>query len=496
MKSKKVIIIGAGIGGLVAANLLSKRGFNVNIYEKNKHPGGKLRAVDSSCGLIDAGPTVFTFKEIFEEIFELSGESLCDHLKIEKEPIIARHFWPDGSKLDLHDNFEENCEAIKKFAGLKVMNEFINFNNLTADLFNTFNKPIIYSSKPNLFNTSLKAYKKLFKFYNIIKPKSNLWSFLDSQFSEPKLKQLFARYSTYVGGSPFNSPALLSLIWEAEKKGVWRISGGLHLLAKKLMLIAEKNGASFHFNTEVKKLNFSDKKDYNIITDKEENINTDYIIFNGDPRALHFGLINRKISNQIINKNVIFSRSLSAYVWSFCSKINEINLQHHNVFFNEDYKSEFKDIEKKLMPSDPTLYVCAEDRGFKKTPPDKERFEIIMNAAPYCDGKINLEKEYQLCYSRTFSNLKEMGLIFQSKPKIEMLTTPQKFNKMFPMSQGSLYGQSPNSIMTTFRRPRTKTKVPKFFLVGGGVHPGPGVPMAALSGMHAAEEILKNQTSI
>ena len=407
MKSKNVIIIGAGIGGLVAANLLSKKGFKVNIYEKNKFPGGKLRAVNSSCGPIDAGPTVFTFKEIFEEIFELSGESLDDHLKIVKEPIIARHFWPDGARLDLYDNFEQNCDAIKNFAGIKVMNEFINFNNLTEDLFNTFNDPIIHSSKPNLFNTSIKSYKKIFKFYNIIKPKNNLWSFLDNQFSEPKLKQLFSRYSTYVGGSPFNSPALLSLIWEAEKKGVWRISGGLHLLAKKLMLIAEKNGANFYFNTEVKKLNFSKNGNYNILTDKEENIDTDYIIFNGDPRALHFGLINRKISNKIINKDVIFSRSLSAYVWSFCSEINEVNLQHHNVFFNEDYRSEFKDIEKKLMPSNPTLYVCAEDRGYEKIPPNRERFEIIMNAAPYCDEKINLEKEYQSCYSKTFSNLKK-----------------------------------------------------------------------------------------
>ena len=119
-----------------------------------------------------------------------------------------------------------------------------------------------------------------------------------------------------------------------------------------------------------------------------------------------------------------------------------------------------------------------------------------MNAAPYQNEQINLEKEYQLCYSRTFSKLKKMGLIFQSKPKIEMLTTPLKFNQMFPMSQGSLYGQSPNSMMTTFRRPRTMTKVPKFFLVGGGVHPGPGIPMAALSGMHAVEEILKSQISI
>ena len=496
MTAKKVIVVGAGIGGLVAANILSKKGFKVEVYEKNKNPGGKLRSVESKFGKIDAGPTVFTFKEIFDEIFKLCGEKIDDHLQIEKEPIIARHFWPDGTKLDLFNNLNKNCDEIYKCFGKKSKEEFITFNSLAEELFNAFRRPVIENPNPNLFNVSLNTFTKTFKLFDLIRPKQTLWSFLDKNFSEPKLKQLFARYATYVGGSPFNSPSILSLIWIAETKGVWRINGGLHLLAKKLTQIAKKNGVDFFFDTEVKKLNFKKNLFQNIITEKDEKKFADLIIFNGDPRALHFDITSKRISNRILNKHVVNTRSLSAYVWSFCSQINDFELQHHNVFFNDNYKSEFEDIERNKMPSNPTLYLCAEDRGFGKKNIKNEKFEIIMNGAPFDGGKINEKEEYQQCYSTTFSKLNQIGLIFRTKPTMETLTTPQKFEKMFPMSKGSLYGQNPNSIMTTFRRPKIKTKIPNLFLVGGGVHPGPGIPMAALSGMHAAEEISKNLTLI
>ena len=496
MISKKIIIIGTGVGGLVAANILSKKGFKVEIYEKNKHPGGKLRSVESKYGQIDAGPTVFTFKEIFEKIFQLCGENIDDHLDIEKEPIIARHFWPDGSFLDLFDNFEKNCDGIYKLLGKKSKEEFIIFNNLSKELFETFNEPIINNPNPKLLDVSLKTFKKTFKLYNLIKPNQSLWNFLDKNFSEPKLKQLFARYATYVGGSPFSSPAILALIWEAETKGIWRINGGLHLLAKKLTDLAKKNGAKFFFNTNVKKINFKNNFFQNIVTQGGEKKQGDLVIFNGDPRALHFDLANKEVSKKVLNKYVLNTRSLSAYVWSFCSQINNFELQHHNIFFNENYKSEFQDIQKNLMPSNPTLYLCAEDRGSGKKIIKNEKFEIIMNGAPYEGNTINEKEEFQQCYSTTFSKLEQIGLTFKTKPTMEMLTTPKKFDKMFPKSKGSLYGQNPNSMMTTFRRPKIKTKIPNLFLVGGGVHPGPGIPMAALSGMHAAEEIVKNQTLI
>jgi 1-hydroxycarotenoid 3,4-desaturase len=146
------------------------------------------------------------------------------------------------------------------------------------------------------------------------------------------------------------------------------------------------------------------------------------------------------------------------------------------------------------MPSDPTIYVCSqepeESKGFIKA----SKFEIIMNAPPSSVSSPSKEEEFKLCQKRTFENLKKMGLIFDPMPSMEALTTPQEFNNLFPGSDGSLYGLNPHQLMTTFKRPQAQTKIRGLYLAGGGVHPGPGIPMALLSGRHAAAAIEKDQT--
>jgi hypothetical protein len=187
---------------------------------------------------------------------------------------------------------------------------------------------------------------------------------------------------------------------------------------------------------------------------------------------------------------------LSAYVWTFSAKTSNKKLIHHNVFFNREYSSEFDQISKNLMPLDPTLYVCAQNRGQIEAIKTEEKFEIIMNAPPLNTETALNKKEYELCRETTFGKLEKMGLKFNLIPGPGALTTPRQFNQLFPASNGSLYGLNPKKFMTTFTRPLARTKVEGLYLVGGGVHPGPGVPMAMQSGRHAAEAIVKDLTSI
>jgi 1-hydroxycarotenoid 3,4-desaturase len=183
---------------------------------------------------------------------------------------------------------------------------------------------------------------------------------------------------------------------------------------------------------------------------------------------------------------------LSAFVWGFAAEPHGVPLTHHNVFFCNDPKTEFGDIAAGRMPRDATLYICAQDRGGDATPTGLERFEIIMNGP--AGHQATPEEEFQ-CRTRTFETLRNMGLSFTPTPTPDKLTTPARFAKAFPGSDGSLYGRSPHGMMATFQRPTARTALPGLYLCGGGTHPGAGIPMACLSGKHAAAAILSDLAS-
>ena len=494
----RVIVIGAGIAGLTSALQLAQAGFSVSVFEQHQHVGGKIRTFPSSAGPIDAGPTVLTMRPVFEELFKSVGEKLDQHLQLVRQKILARHWWPDGTSLDLFDNYESSQEAIYQFAGLKGFREFQVFMQRTKRLFDAFEAPMMLTAEPSQWNLT----KHVIKHPSLIKdmaPLQSLAKTLAGQFSDPRLAQLFGRYATYVGGSPYQSPALLSLIWQAEARGVWKIQGGMHALPSTLKKLAQERGAQFHLNTKVKRL-ITDNSTMNgsavkgVLLENGDQHRADIVLFNGDPRALatgHLGDPARAVAQNTVKE----ARSLSARVWSFEAKIEGPDLVHHNVFFGQDPRQEFDDIKKGRMPEDPTIYICAQDRGTNKAYPDMERFEIILNA-PSIDMAHTLEQEFEKCKTLTLKTLARFGLRFTPEPDKSALTTPTQFAQLFPASEGSLYGQSPHGMTAAFRRPTCRTAILGLYLAGGGAHPGAGVPMATLSARHAVEAILKDQTSM
>ncbi|MEO1613813.1 MAG: methoxyneurosporene dehydrogenase, partial [Pseudomonadota bacterium] len=188
-------------------------------------------------------------------------------------------------------------------------------------------------------------------------------------------------------------------------------------------------------------------------------------------------------------------RSLSANVWAFAATPSGRDLAHHNVFFASEPNSEFRAIAAGRPPKDPTLYICAQDRGGDDPPPTLDRFEMIANAAPVQTTTPPTEEEKTRCQTRAFMALERMGLTFSPEPELTALTTPPEFAALFPGSEGSLYGLSPEDMNATFKRPTARSAIPGLYLAGGGVHPGPGAPMATLSGLRAAETIGRDLAS-
>ena len=279
----------------------------------------------------------------------------------------------------------------------------------------------------------------------------------------------------------------MALVWQAEARGVWTVKGGISSVARVIEKLAVNRGVEFiygHRVIEIQKSNFLVNR---VFLDDGTYHAVDAVVFNGDPRALATGLLGDDLRN-IAGKTRNADRSLSANVWGFEANAINKNLVHHNVFFSDKINSEFYEIEKGQIPSDPTLYICAQDREEANKAKKTERFEIILNAPPLSKRKPNKE-DFEICKSVTLERFKNFGLNFQVDLERKNLTTPRDFNNLFPATEGSLYGQSPDGMMATFQRPKCVTSIANLFLVGGGVHPGAGVPMATLSALLAVEEM-------
>jgi 1-hydroxycarotenoid 3,4-desaturase len=481
-----VAIIGAGIGGLSAALRLAHGGARVSVFERHADAGGKMRTVASVAGPVDAGPTVLTMKPVFDALFADTGSALENHVTLHREEVLARHFWPDGTTLDLMADMAHSTENVARTFGKNVATEFADFADRAATLFDAFDAPMMYAPAPS--QIALTAQVLLSPhLLTKMEPHRTLAHSLKRQFSEPKLAQLFGRYATYVGGSPDASPALLSLIWQAEARGVWHVEGGMHMLARAIMKRAQALGATFHFNAHVQNIDTANGKPCAIVTDAGRT-SVDAVLFNGDPRALRHGHLGTAVKRAVAHA-AAEPRSLSAYVHSFAASAHGVPFSGHNVFFCADPKTEFGALAKGRMPTDATLYVCAQDRFGGKIPDGPERFEIIMNAPASPDAAPLSSEEITTCHSSTMARLAAFGLHFTPRPPPESLTMPQNFAAMFPASNGALYGRSPHGMMAAFKRPTVRSRIKGLYLVGGGVHPGAGIPMATLCAQHAAAAI-------
>lgn len=480
----RIAVIGAGMGGLAAAIRLAAVGRPVTLYDSAPVVGGKMRCLPSAAGPVDAGPTVLTLRDVFDDLFAVAGARLQDRLALDPLPILARHVWPDGATLDLHPTPEANAAAIRAFAGPRAEAQFRAFGRHTASLRAAFEASVMRAPGPQLGALSVAALARP-GLWPALLPGRSLAADLRARFTDPRLRQLFGRYATYVGGMPQSAPAVLALIWQAEGAGVWAVRGGMGRLAAALGDLAQELGVELRLSTPIDRIEVAGGRVTAIHPRGGRRAPVAAVVFNGDPRALRLGLLGADVA-AALPRIATEPRSLSARVWAFAGRPRGVDLAYHTVFFADDEAAEFGPLSRGQTPTDPTIYVCAQDRA-GAAPTGDERFEMILNAPPLPHAD---PEEPETCHRMTFARLARMGLRFDTPPGVQALTRPQDFDRLFPGSAGALYGRSPAGVMASFLRPRAATRIPGLVLAGGGVHPGAGVPMAALSGGHAARAVL------
>lgn len=487
MGAGHVIVVGAGIGGLATAVGLATQGVGVTVVFPEDDVGGKMRVHRVGGHEIDAGPTVLTMRWVFDELLSAAGHDLAVEVPMTPLETLGRHAWPDGRRLDLYTDPDRSEAAIGAFAGPQAAKGFRRFLRDVALIHEEVEEAFLRGPLPTPATLIRLRGLRLPASLVRIDPVRSMWRALGGYFDDPALRQLFGRYATYVGGSPFSTSATYNLIFHIEQAGVWSVDGGMHALARGLRRVAEAKGVSFRPACRVQEIVVERGRARGVILENGEHLRADAVCSNAGSAALASGVLGSSVRRAARAPR---QRSLSAVTFSMSAETHGMPLDYHNVFFSEDYEREFQQLSRPMCPSPPTTYVCAKNRP--GTPEGPEPLFCLTNAPARADRAPLNGTQLASIQKDMLHHLSRCGLSVEPTSDPVEIASPATFSAFSPASGGSIYGAAPHGLLAPFERASARSRVPGLYLCGGDCHPGAGVPMVALSGRQACEAILKD----
>tara|TARA_B100001939_G_scaffold110158_1_gene95148 strand:+ start:27 stop:1514 length:1488 start_codon:yes stop_codon:yes gene_type:complete len=491
--SASVAVIGSGIAGLSAAIRLSLQGRKVVVFEKNTYTGGKITAFEKQGFRFDMGPSLFTMPQLVEELFELAGKTPKDYFQYHTHDEVCRYFWLDGKCLTLYPSVDRNVEAITtvfgKESGRRVRKYFDDARKkfeLTAPF---FLESSLHKAKTFLSPRVLKVVSEI--------PRLGLFSTLDYQnkryFKEPKLVQLFNRYATYNGSSPYQTPGIMQMISHLEHgMGTHFPVGGMHAISQSLTKLAQELGVQFELSSMVEHILVEENKVQGVMVNGTERM-FDLVVCNSDIKHAYHELLPKQVRRP--KKTLAQEPSSSALIfyWGIGQTFPEMDL--HNIIFSEDYKEEFDRIcSNGPFWEDPTIYIHISNRlEVDDAPKGKDSWFVMVNV-PYDQGQ-DWEDIVRKVRRKLIERISSaLGKDIASLIETEEILTPTQIQQRTSSVGGALYGTSSNERMAAFLRHSNKSSSVKgLYFCGGSAHPGGGVPLCILSGKIAAEWIKEDE---
>lgn len=475
MKQKKIAVIGGGLGGLSAACRLQRLGAQVTLFEKNSVLGGKAAEWRHEGYRWDMGPSLLTMPEILRELFEFCGERLEDYLTLQRIAPVCRYFWQDGSQLD----------EDKAFFSRPDVKRFLDY---AGGIYSLSGKAFLQYPPEKFWKAfswrNLPALRHLPKIATF----SSMQTPIDRFFKDPHLRQLFGRFATYNGSSPWKAPAAFNVIPYMEAAlGAWYVEGGMARLPEALGKIAQKLGVEICLNAEVSQLD-----EAGLLLESGSRQKFDFYVVNADVIEAHRRWIRFRDWEKQEAKMVRRERSLSGLVVMLGVNKRFEKLSHHNIFFSKDYRNEFEDIfQRRRLPEDPTIYVSITSHTNEQdAPPGCDNYFILINSPAEVEA-INWESRRESLGPWIIQQLEARGLPGLGEAvKAWRVWTPLDFAKRDASCHGALYGWASHTIKTALLRPPLRSPLNRStYFVGGTTHPGGGVPLVLLSARMVEEKI-------
>ncbi len=482
---KRVIVIGAGMGGLATAARLAKRGHKVQIFESNNFVGGKCRTEWIDGFAFDTGPSLLTLPAVYRDLFLKTGKRIEHLLKIKPVDPAFTYIFHDGAQV-VFPNLSHNktVSAISEAFGKQAGQEWHELLSRAEQMWDASRESFIESE----LKSPLQVLKRRTFFTDLktIAPTTSLRELTNQYTTNPYLRKIVDRYATYTGSDPREVPAvLLTIAFVEEAFGAWHVEGGLGALATTLESRVRDLGVEINFNSAVASILLKDQAAIGIkLQDGSEHF-SDVIVANVDAELVYNKLL-PKVKRTARARKALSKATPSLSGFSLLLGLSgKSNLGHHTVFFPENYDAEFDQIFKEKQPvSDPAIYICNPNDPKMIDNQDSESWFVLINAPRHePNGGFDWSQPgVKERYANHIIDLMEKrGLEIRSRLQVLEIRTPADLEANTNAPGGSIYGTSSNGARSAFLRAKNRSPIKNLYCVGGSAHPGGGLPLVGIS---------------
>ncbi len=491
----RVVVIGAGLGGLAAACTLAARGHRVTVCERNPWLGGKAAVLSERGFRFDMGPTILTIPAVLRRIYSEAGRNLADHLELVPLDPQWRSFFTDGTTLDLCADVPEMMRTLDRFApGSGSAAGYGRFMELAERLHRISNEYFFWKSVGGLkdmFDPKRSITLSVLKEVIGMRPGHSVAGTVRAFVADPRAAQMLDHFTQYVGSAPDASPAVLCGIAHMQAHdGVWYPRGGTGAVPKALSALATELGVEFRTGTPVRRIIVDRGRVRGVETAEGEVIAASAVVSNSDSVRTHRELVDGAASKRFLGRRK-YEPACSGVVLYLGLKQRYDHLLHHNFVFSKDPHEEFEAIYRRGEPAnDPTAYVCAPAVTEPEVAPEGGEAMYVLVHTPYLRRHHDWSKMLPEYRRRIIDKLKSTAGLedIEERIVVERALTPQDINDRYHVLDGAIYGlASHGRFLGAFKPSNRSPDVKGLYLAGGAAHPGPGMPMVLMSGWIAAD---------
>jgi len=494
----KISVIGAGIGGMSAAARLAKQGHQVTVFENSDQSGGKCRTEWFGDYAFDTGPSLLTLPAVFRDLFLKTGKRIEHVLDISPVDPAFNYNFADGSKVTFPNlSNPKTYKEIEKSFGISASEGWRQIIDRSEKMWEASRDSFIESELTSIWPLLLR--KNLINQINQISPFTSLRGLSEKLNLDPHLKMIIDRYATYTGSDPRSAPAVLLTIAFVESTfGAWHVKGGIGQLSVALEQRCRDLGVDFQFKSLVTKILVERNKVEGLVLNDGNVVHSDLVVSNSDAEYTFNSLIDNEVTSARSERKKLKAATKSLAGFSLLlgldnSKSKSVEINHHNVYFPENYDLEFDQIFTQKVPvTDPTIYLCAPTDSSMVRGADKEAWFVLVNA-PRHEPESGWDWKHggQEYAQKIINKMDNLGLNVTNRLDFMEYRTPADLEKYAMAPGGSIYGTSSNSPVSAFLRARNRSKVKGLFCVGGSAHPGGGLPLVGISAEIVAKAIGK-----